>query len=155
MDDIIKIGVLSDTHLNSLDELSPEIIEGLADVDWIVHAGDFIGLQVLEGLSRLKKVKAVRGNMDSFEIRNLLPDTDIFEVKGKTIGIVHGSGPPWGIERRVREKFGEVDVIIYGHSHEARNEVYKGALLFNPGQCKKSYGLLKIDQDIAAEIIRV
>lgn len=152
---MINIGVLSDTHITLLDELSPGIVKGLNDVDWIVHAGDFVGLRVLEGLRSLKPVKAVRGNMDSFEIRDLLPDTDVFKVKGKSIGIVHGSGPPWGIEQRVREKFGDVDVIIYGHSHEARNELYKGALLFNPGQCKNSYGLLKIGEDVAAEIIRV
>ena len=151
----MKIGVLSDTHVNSLDEISPEIISALADVDTIVHCGDFVGLPVLEGLRSLKEVKAVRGNMDSSEIRGLLPDTEEFVVSGKTVGIVHGSGPPWGIEQRVREKFGQVDVIIYGHSHEAKNEVHNGVLFFNPGRCIKSYGILKINGDVTADIIYV
>ena len=151
----MKIGVLSDTHVSSLDEISPEIIKGLEEVDLIVHAGDFVGLRVLEGLRNINQVKAVRGNMDSFEIKNLLPEKDIFMAQDKRIGIIHGSGPPWGIEQRVREKFGEVDIIIYGHSHEAKNEVYEGVLLFNPGQCSESYGILNIDKDSTAEIIRI
>jgi putative phosphoesterase len=154
-DSIMKLGILSDTHVNSLDEISPKIVDALADVDLIIHVGDFVGLKVLEGLREIKEVKAVRGNMDSFEIRNLLPDTDVFAVKGKKIGIIHGSGPPWGIEHRVREQLGELDIIIYGHSHEARNEVIEGVLLFNPGQGNKSYGILTIDKGVAAEIISI
>ena len=151
----MKIGVLSDTHVNSLNEISPVIVNALADVDLIIHTGDFVGFNVLEGLSKFKEVKAVRGNMDSIEIRNLLPEIAIFVVKGKTIGIIHDSGPPRGIEQRVREQFGEVDIIVYGHSHEARNEVFEGVLLFNPGPGNKSYGILKIDRDVAAEIIEI
>ena len=151
----MKIGILSDTHVNSLDEISPTVMKALSGVDLIVHAGDFVGLRVYEGLSELKQIKAVRGNMDSVEIKNLLPETEVFVAKEKTIGLVHGSGPPWGIEQRVMEKFGEVDIIIYGHSHEAKNGVFKGVLLFNPGPWNNSYGILNIDKDVTAEIIRI
>ena len=155
LDGIMKIGVLSDTHVDSLYEISPVVVNALADVDLIIHTGDFVGLKVLEGLRKLKEVRAVRGNMDSFEIRDLLPETDICVANGKRIGIIHGSGPPGGIEQRVREQFGEVDIIIYGHSHEARNEVFEGVLLFNPGPGNKSYGILKIDTNVTAEIISI
>jgi len=53
----MKIGILSDTHVNSLDEISPTVMKALSGVDLIVHAGDFVGLRVFEGLSKLKQIK--------------------------------------------------------------------------------------------------
>lgn len=150
----MRIGVLSDTHLHLPEELPHSIVEALADVDLIVHAGDFVELEVLEGLRRLGEVKAVHGNMDSTEIKSILPEREQFVINGKRIGIIHGWGAPWGIERRVREKFDEVDIIIYGHSHQSRNKVIEGVLFFNPGQAKHSFGILEIGEDVSGAIIK-
>ncbi len=59
-----------------------------------------------------------------------------------------------GLAGRVRGEFDDVDVIIFGHSHASCNERIKGALMFNPGRCRDSYGLLTIAEDIKAEIVR-
>lgn len=151
----MKIGVISDTHLHSVDELPRDIVRAFSEVDLIVHTGDFTMLPVLEGLKKMGEVKAVRGNMDSDEISDILPETELLIVKGKRIGIIHGSGPPWGIENRVREQFGQVDVILFGHTHQAKNEVVGDVLFFNPGQAKNSYGILQIDDDVKGQIKRV
>jgi putative phosphoesterase len=151
----MKIGVISDTHLSSVEDLPRDIAQAFSKLDLIVHTGDFVMLPVLEGLKKMGKVKAVRGNMDSAEIRALLPDKETLLINSKRIGIIHGSGSPWGIESRVREQFDQVDVILFGHTHQAKNEVIGGVLFLNPGQAKYSYGILHIDADIRGEIIRV
>ena len=151
----VRIGVISDTHARTLSELPAPILTALAKVDLIVHAGDFTERAVLEGLRTLGKVKAVSGNMDSSELKKLLPRRELFVVNHKTIGLTHGSGAPWGIADRIRDCFQEVDVIIYGHSHQATNRFLHGSRLFNPGRARDSFGLLEIGDEVKAEIVTV
>ena len=150
----MRLAVLTDTHVGSIHELPGPMMKALADADLIVHAGDFTETAVLEGLRALKEVKAVCGNMDSRAIKMALPRKEQFAVDGKRIGLMHGSGIPLGIAGRVRGEFDDVDVIIFGHSHLSCNERIRGALMFNPGRCRESYGLLIIGEDIKAEIVR-
>ena len=150
----MRIGVLADTHAISLGEIPQKIVDTLSTLDLIIHAGDFTTIEVLNGLKQLGEVKAVQGNMDSIKIKSTLPVKEIIEVKNKRIGIVHGSGPPWGIEQKVREMFDQqVDIIVYGHSHEPQNRVIDDILFFNPGKATSSFGLLTIEEDIKGEII--
>jgi putative phosphoesterase len=67
----IKIGVISDTH--AISEVPSAILNALATVDLIVHAGDFTEKAVLDGLTAIGQVKAVSGNMDSQELKKALP----------------------------------------------------------------------------------
>jgi len=151
----LRITVLSDTHAKTVSEIPERIRAALAGVDLIVHAGDFTEKAVLEGLKALGKMKAVRGNMDSGELKRMLPEKELFVVNGKKIGLTHGSGGSWGIAARIRQLFGDVDIIIFGHSHEPYNQHLQGSLLFNPGRAGDSFGLLTIDDEIKAEIIKV
>jgi putative phosphoesterase len=121
----LKIAVISDTHAESLSNIPDPILMKLAEVDLIVHAGDFTEGAVLEGLRALGEVKAVHGNMDSSELKRMLPSKELFTVNGKRIAVTHGSGGPWGI------------------------------LLFNPGPARNSYGLLTIEEEVKAEIVMV
>ena len=151
----MRIGVISDTHVRTFDEIPERILMTLAEVDLIIHAGDFTQRPVLEGLRSLGEMKAVCGNMDSDELKQMLPQQEQFMVNGKKFGLIHGRGAPWGIARRVRKMFGQVDIIIYGHSHEPYNQYVEGSLLFNPGRARDSFGLLTIEDKIKAEIIKV
>ncbi len=151
----MRIGVISDTHVKTIDGIPAKIFKALAEVDLIVHAGDFTEMAVLDGLKQLAEVKAVCGNMDSSELKQILPQKESFVVCRKKVGLIHGSGGPWGIASRVRELFSNPDLIIYGHSHEPYNQYLKGSLMFNPGRTRDSFGLLTIDDEIKAEIIRV
>lgn len=151
----MKIGVISDTHAKTIEEMPWTIMSALEKVDLIVHAGDLTERAVLEGLREIGEVRAVQGNMDSGELKRMLPDKRTIDVDGKQIGLVHGSGGPWGIAERVRPLFGDVDVIIFGHSHLSCHEYIRGTLMFNPGRARDSYGMITVGKEIKAEIIRV
>jgi len=151
----MKIAVLADTHVHMLEHLPKKIIDAISTVDLIIHAGDFTDVQVLKELKRLRVVKAVQGNMDSMELKTVLPVKEIVEIEDKRIGITHGSGSPWGIEDRVRKMFesDRIDIIVYGHSHQSQNKVINDILLFNPGKATDSFGILTIDGEAKGEII--
>ena len=151
----MRIGVLSDTHVSSFAELPGKLLTALAKVDMIIHAGDFTTKDVLDGLKQLREVSAVCGNMDSNELKRILPEKELLTVGGKRIGLTHGWGSPYGIEDRVSSLFGDVDIIIFGHSHQPMDEVISGTLFFNPGQARNSFGILTIDEEVKGEIIRV
>jgi putative phosphoesterase len=151
----MRIGVISDTHVISFADIPDRILTTLAEVDLIIHTGDFVTKDVLDGLKRLGEVKAVRGNMDSAELKRLLPEKELLLIEGKRIGIVHGSGSPYGIDDRVRGMFEDVDIIVYGHSHYSQNEVKKGVLFFNPGQARNSFGILTIGKEVKGEVINL
>jgi putative phosphoesterase len=151
----MKIGVLSDTHIHLAEEIPAEVIAAFSKMDLIVHAGDFVGSAVLDGLKQLGEVKAVYGNVDSMKLRSLLPEKDVFTVGSKRIGLTHGWGSPEGIENRVKELLGEVDIIIYGHSHRAKIEQIGKVLFFNPGPGWQSFGILTINEDVKGEIVRI
>ena len=151
----MKIGVISDTHVATFSNIPAPILKALAGVDLIIHAGDFTELAILDGLKALVAVKAVCGNMDSSQLKRILPQKELFVVNGKNVGLIHGSGERMGIASRTRELFSDVDLIIYGHSHIPYNQYLRGSLLFNPGPAMESFGLLTIDDKIKAEIIRL
>ena len=151
----MRIAVLADTHVNILEDLSKKIIDALSTVDLIIHAGDFTDVQLLKELKGLRTVKAVQGNMDSRELKVMLPAKEIVEIENKRIGITHGSGGPGGIEERVRKVFesDRIDIIVYGHSHQSQNKVLEDVFLFNPGKATDSFGILTIDGGVKGEII--
>jgi putative phosphoesterase len=151
----MRIAMLADTHVSTIEDLPKKIIDVLPTVDLIIHAGDFTDVQLLRDLEELRKVKGVQGNMDSRELKAMLPAKEIVEIKNKRIGITHGSGSPWGIEERVRKVFesDQIDILVYGHSHQSQNKVIKDILFLNPGKATDSFGILTIDGGVKGEII--
>jgi len=151
----MQIAVLADTHVNKLEYLPKKIIDALSTVDLIIHAGDFTDVQLLNELKQFREVKAVHGNMDSRQLKSVLPVKEIVEATNKRIGITHGSGAPWGIEERVRKVFesDRIDIIVYGHSHRSKNKVIDDILFFNPGKAADSFGILTINGEARGEII--
>jgi putative phosphoesterase len=138
-----------------MEDIPSSVVDALEKVDLIVHAGDITERAVLEGFREIGKVKAVYGNMDSAELKRMLPDRRTIDIGRKQIGVCHGAGGPWGIAERVRPLFGEVDVIIFGHSHLSFSEYVRGTLMFNPGRARDSFGVLTIEKEIRAEIIKL
>lgn len=157
---MIKIGVISDTHLKQPDKKLRELSQGLfQDVDLIFHAGDITEIAVLNSFAG-KEVVAVCGNMDSPEVRRQLPKQRLIQLAGFQIGLIHGWGAPNGIEERIKEEFPETDCIVYGHTHAPAINRRGEILFFNPGSfagglfsAQKSVGLLQIDKTIIGEII--
>jgi len=158
----MKIGVLSDTHLIApLPELKRLVERHFMDVDQIFHLGDFTDLSIAKYLSDQKELIAVCGNMDPQEIRVEFPTKKVIELSGFKIGLIHGGGPPLGIESRIREQFDDVDVIIYGHTHTSANHRVKKTLFFNPGSPTRSFtgkgtiGILHVEEKIEGQVIEV
>jgi uncharacterized protein len=158
----IRIGVISDTHLTGVDDkLKSKLSEQFRDVSLIVHAGDLIDLSVLQMFEN-KEVKAVFGNMDYPSVKEKLPEQLIFEIKGFKLALIHGWGTAWGLEKKLLERLGKVDCIIYGHTHNPANHKIDDVLLFNPGSAvdkrfaaSRTIGILEIDKGISGRIINI
>ncbi|MFH1856164.1 MAG: metallophosphoesterase family protein [Candidatus Omnitrophota bacterium] len=159
----IRIGVVSDTHIPIAAPALPKaLIDGLKGVDFIIHAGDLITLDVVRQLEKIAPVYAVSGNMDAYEAQNTLPKKKEVRIAGFKIGIIHGWGGSGDLLSRVRKEFKAVDVIIFGHSHKPFNQVVDGVLMFNPGSptdkvCANTntFGILTLNEEIKAEHIEV
>ena len=158
----MKIGVVSDTHSHLIPK---QLLDDFKTADLIIHAGDFCSTDDLNILKKIKKVRAVSGNMDGLEIRQILPVRDIFQLDGLMIGLYHGHGSPGKVLEIVQEEFknDKVDVVIFGHSHYPVNETINDVLYFNPGSPNDvvrapycSYGILEIENgNVQAKIIKV
>ena len=162
---MVKIGVISDTHLHSAEDLPKELLRILTGVEMILHAGDLVELDVLEGLKKISpKVHAVCGNMDSAKVKNSLPDEEVIQINQFRIGLTHGMGAPFNLMRTVKEKFKnkKVDCIVYGHSHMPQNKIHQGVFYFNPGSPTDKFfapynscGILEIDKQISGKIVKL
>jgi putative phosphoesterase len=157
-----RVMLVSDTHIPKVDTaLSPVMLEDFKGADLILHAGDLVEMSVLEQLRRIAPTKAVVGNMDTPDVSAVLPEKTVVDVEGKLVGLIHGWGPPLGIEGRVLSRFSGVDVVIFGHTHKPLVEDRNGVLLVNPGtpndrrfSDRLSYAVLTIEKgSIEAEII--
>ena len=161
-----RIGVVSDTHVPKQASQIPEkLLEQLATVDFIIHAGDFENIDALKDLRRINRVVAVSGNMDGKKVKNQLSNREILNVDHYKIGIIHGWGDPHSLPKRMLEEFksDNVDCVIFGHSHQVYNQTVDGVLLFNPGSPTdtifahfKSFGILETSPEgIKGEIIKL
>jgi len=160
--EMMKIGVISDTHLRELNPDFKKMIEShFRDVEKIFHTGDFVDWSIAEYLSSRRELIAVCGNMDPRDIQEAFPRKRVVEIKGFKIGLIHGGGPPFGIESRIRGEFDEVDAIVYGHSHAPANHQTRNVYFFNPGSPTRSFihrpslGILHLGEKIEGEIIKI
>ena len=160
----MKIGVLSDTHIpkNAL-ELPGAIYKEFAHVDMILHAGDLSEMSVLTSLEEIAPVQAVQGNMDSSELKALLPKKRIVKAGNFKIGLIHGYGPPNGLMKHLKQEFkGGVDAVVFGHSHTPMNQTLDGILYFNPGSATdkifathNTYGIIEAGKTLTGRIIKI
>jgi hypothetical protein len=160
----MKIIVISDTHIpRAAVDLPKSLYDAIAGADLILHAGDFVEIELLERLRSLKTTIGVSGNMDSKSLRDILNQKEVVSAGKFKIGLIHGYGAPDALMRMVRAEFGKVDAIVFGHSHVPMNTVEKGVLFFNPGSPTdkvfspyNSYGVLTVTESgIKGEIIKV
>ncbi len=146
--------VLADTHIRrgSSRRLPDAVYDHLAEADLVLHAGDVLVQDVLDELSGFAPVHAVLGNNDA-ELVGVLPETRLVDVDGVRIGMVHDSGPSTGRAGRLRRRFPDADVVVFGHSHIPWDrEGVDGQILFNPGspterrrQPHRTVGILDLD----------
>jgi uncharacterized protein len=147
----VRIGVVADTHVGEwVAELPQAVLDALAGVDLILHAGDLTDLTVIDRLSTLAPVEAVQGDHDR-GAGIALPTTRVVVADDFRIGLTHGRRHRWvelaaaalsvvrrrpvllGFHRALRRRFGDVDCIVFGHLHLPCNRVIDGVLFFSPG----------------------
>ena len=154
----MRLVVLSDTHIpHRAKSLPDEVWAYIKQSDGIIHAGDFSSYNFYLELAAYvgkENIFAVHGNMDDEDLFNELPELLRFELEGVKIGVYHGIGAPFGIEKRVLRKFSEdmPQLIIFGHSHLPVKKEINGVVLFNPGSPTdkifartNSFGILELE----------
>ena len=118
------IGVIADTH----GLLRPEALAVLGGCELIVHAGDIGSDAVVQELSRLAPVHAVRGNVDKGPWTERLPARDVVRVAETYLYVLHNLG-----ELDLDPKAAGFAAVISGHSHRPKIDEKDGVLYINPG----------------------
>ncbi|HMA99935.1 MAG TPA: metallophosphoesterase family protein [Spirochaetota bacterium] len=163
INNISKIGVISDTHIPTRAKSLPlTVFSAFKNTDLIIHCGDYVSPDAITELETIAPVYGVKGNMDSFDIN--LPQQRVIVINNKfKLCISHGSGPPFGIKNRLFKRFKQdkPDMVIYGHSHLPYNSEFKGINFFNPGSACCGRGentvgvLFENNLNLTGEIIQV
>lgn len=151
----MRVVVVSDTHAPRFWKgCPPALVPALAQADLILHAGDVCVPSVLDELAAYAPVRAVLGNNDGPEVASWgsgVPETLELDLDGLTVAMIHDAGARDGRDRRMRRRFPEADLVVFGHSHIPL-DVPDGAVhLYNPGsptdkrrQPHGTYGVLRI-----------
>ncbi|HEX6101990.1 MAG TPA: metallophosphoesterase family protein [Alphaproteobacteria bacterium] len=119
-----RIGVLSDTH----GLLRPEAKRFLAGSDAIIHAGDIGRAEILEELSSIAPLTAVRGNNDRGAWAQELPETELLRIGAIAVLVLHDVA-----ELGTRAAAAGARVVVTGHSHKPGLREEDGVLHLNPG----------------------
>lgn len=167
----MKVIVLSDTHAPRRWHGCPTAVaEHLADADLILHAGDVCTAGVLDELSEYAPVRVVLGNNDGVDVAAWgAPEELRFELDGVPVAMVHDAGPAAGRIARMRRRFPEARLIVFGHSHIPLDEIGgpdepDAVRIFNPGsptdrrrQPHGTLGILHIERGrvLSAQIVPV
>ena len=124
--------VIADTHIPRRAKALPEaLLPYLERADLVLHAGDLIDPALLDVLGAYAPLRAVRGNLDPSEAG--LPETLEFDFGGVRVAMIHDSGRKQGRRNRMKRRFPEARVVVFGHSHIPWLEDEDGLLLLNPG----------------------
>jgi uncharacterized protein len=121
---MLRVGLISDTH----GLVRPQASAFLQGCDHIIHAGDICEPGVLETLSKIAPVTAVRGNNDHGEWAAALAARELLQFDEVRIEVLHD------LADLDREPVAAgVNVVISGHSHKPLLERREGVIFINPG----------------------
>ena len=119
----MNIGVISDTH----GLLRPEALHALENSDLILHAGDVGSQEILDALSKLAPVIAVRGNCDHGAWAEKLAAVETVAVGDLSIFMIHN------LQDLTPTSIAGCRVVISGHTHKPRTEMVGDIFYLNPG----------------------
>jgi putative phosphoesterase len=134
--DELRLLLLADTHVpRRARELPEQVWDAVSVADVVVHAGDWVSADLLDRLDEAAaRLVGVYGNNDGPELRRRLPEVERVELNGLRLAVVHETGPAKGREQRCDRRFGDVDVLVFGHSHIPWDTTTPAGLrLLNPG----------------------
>ncbi|MBR5166471.1 MAG: metallophosphoesterase family protein [Salinivirgaceae bacterium] len=130
---MVRIGLLSDTHA-CFDERMRLFLE---PVDQVWHAGDIGNIQLLDDLQQFKPTTAVYGNIDGAQVRQVVPEVQLFQVEQVKVLMTHIGGYPGHYEPKVRGllQAERPQLFVSGHSHilKVMYDKQMQCLNLNPG----------------------
>ncbi len=131
----MRVVVLADTHApRRWRSCPPRVADQLHGADVILHAGDVCVPSVLDELARFAPVHVVAGNNDGPDVVAWgAPETLTLDLDGLRVGMIHDSGNKVGRTARMRRRFPDADLVVFGHSHIPLDETGDGVRIFNPG----------------------
>ncbi|QTN21502.1 metallophosphoesterase family protein [Rhizobacter sp. AJA081-3] len=121
---MLRVGLVSDTH----GLLRPEVAEFLHGSHHIIHAGDICDPEILERLSAIAPVTAVRGNNDRGAWSEKLAESELIQLEGTFLYVVHDLA-----QIDIDPAGAGVHVVVSGHSHKPHVERRGTVLYVNPG----------------------
>ncbi len=140
-----RVGVVSDTH----GLLRPEVVELLDGVEYILHAGDVGDINILHRLAIVAPVTAIRGNVDVKGPCADLSATDLIEISGKSIYMLHNL-----FDLDIKPEAAGIRVVVSGHTHKPYADEKNGVLYLNPGsigprrfRLPVSFAILHLSED--------
>jgi putative phosphoesterase len=132
----MRLVVTADTHVPKRARDLPEQLWAAIDAaDVVLHAGDWVDVALLDAVqARARRLVGVYGNNDGPELRARLPEVARVDLDGLRVAVVHETGPRTGREERCAAAYGDVDLLVFGHSHIPWDTVAPGGpRLLNPG----------------------
>lgn len=132
----MRIGLISDTH----GYLNPRVFDVFAEVDHILHAGDVGDDKIISDLESIAPTNAITGNIDGAPTPRR-PLSYVGEFAGVRIAMTHGHMlDPDDYNASAVKAFARHNphVIVFGHSHRARNEKHGGVWIINPGSAGRA-----------------
>ena len=134
----MKITAISDTHASSIDQLPEKLIEYMEESDLVIHAGDFTSPELFHELSDRYELKAVYGDSDEEEIKARLKESEVFEIDGMRVGIVHkGNYLNNFDDLGYKAKELGVNLLIFGHIHRFVIKNFGDIVILCPGSPTK------------------
>ncbi len=131
-----RLLIIADTHIpRRAQRLPPQLAAAVPRADVVIHAGDWVDVSVLDDLeARAARLVGVYGNNDHGVLRERLPEEAQVEIEGIRFGVVHETGSKAGREWRCAERYSDLDVLVFGHSHIPWDTTTPtGLRLLNPG----------------------
>ena len=139
----MKIGIIADTHDNL--PLVDKAIEKLnrEKVGMVLHAGDYVAPFTVVRFKQLKaKLIGVFGNNDGDHefLKKRFADIETAEIRGNfaevivdglKIALLHGENEEF-LQSLVNTE--SYDVVVHGHSHEAKTYKKDKTIVINPGE---------------------
>ena len=124
----------------------------------IIHAGDVGAPEILDELGSIAPVTAIRGNIDKGAWTRKLPETEVVELGGVSIYVLHDLS-----QLDLKPEAAGFKVVVYGHSHVPKQAIRNGVLYFNPGSAGPKrfklpicVGRLSVEAgEVRGEIIRI
>ena len=132
----MQLLLIADTHVpKRAKDLPAAVWDQVADVDVVLHAGDWVTPALLDDLERrAARLVACWGNNDGDELRRRLPERADVTLDGVRFTVVHETGASGGREARMAARYPDTDVLVFGHSHIPWDTTTgSGLRLLNPG----------------------